>query len=44
MNKQIKIDTIVSLVEDFPSGLNHLDLAGNKEFINWFLPRLEILR
>ncbi|KKT17641.1 MAG: hypothetical protein UV98_C0004G0009 [Parcubacteria group bacterium GW2011_GWB1_43_6] len=44
MNQQVKIDAIVSLIESFPAAFNHLNLAGNREFIDWFMPRLDALR
>lgn len=44
MNNQVKKDMIVSLMESFPPAFNHLNLTENKDFINWFMPRLEVLR
>ena len=44
MDRQTKIDSIVSLMEDFPAAFNYLNLAGNRAFADWFMPRLEALR
>lgn len=44
MNEQEKEQLIMSAIDNFPRGLNSLNLLGNQEFINWLIPLTSALR